>query len=566
MGNQSEMRIVLGSKRFATSTDQDVQVQLPLIGDRRNFVEGERSVMINLEERFNIERQESDLFRITGKVTNVFNNSITGITNYTPFLNDLYYVGENESVNTNVWQGYPQFSEFTFGRENGISGHVPFVPKSAYTYNWKLYVSYAFSSTTAQTMSYKDEEFPSNVNIFPVHKGVPFVIKQSEFNGNQLVSFYCGTNHNLTEGQWVELSFTIAGKRVFQVYSLGDGTYDSERRVFSIYNLKYPSTDTWDGRAGNMKRIVNLQNSGETKSRYYVRLHKILTTDSDGKITKTGFENNPFPIKRKLEYEGLTPNQTQRISTKEGSQTFSFYFNKNIPINPLLDNNGKPVTELFVTIIEKGYMGWFNNPAPLQNTAIDLGWQFNFLKNSIDPWWNHSSINNKDNLPVQSYTLNGQTFFYNSDLQEGHILKGDFCEYNDIEQKEYVVSKLYHKYSFNPTFFIDNSQPNYPSGYCYIPHHSVPIRVFSDTIEFGSKDQVDNIPTYAWYSDYEENWFWRDIYDYGFTDNNNNGLNIPFINGEHYPFKEILFLQTPISRNNLVDTTIIPRLINDDCE
>jgi hypothetical protein len=77
---------------------------------------------------------------------------------------------------------------------------------------------------------------------------------------------------------------------------------------------------------------------------------------------------------------------------------------------------------------------------------------------------------------------------------------------------------------------------------------------------------VDNIPTYAWYSDYEENWFWRDIYDYGFTDNNNNGLNIPFINGEHYPFKEILFLQTPISRNNLVDTTIIPRLINDDCE
>jgi hypothetical protein len=54
-----------------------------------------------------------------------------------------------------------------------------------------------------------------------------------------------------------------------------------------------------------------------------------------------------------------------------------------VSINGLKDNNGKPVIELFVTMVERGYMGWFNPPTINQNglqTGLDIGWGFNFLK------------------------------------------------------------------------------------------------------------------------------------------------------------------------------------------
>jgi hypothetical protein len=117
------------------------------------------------------------------------------------------------------------------------------------------------------------------------------------------------------------------------------------------------------------------------------------------------------------------------------------------------------------------------------------------------------SLSNKDNIPLGSYEQpqgSGQFFYYNDFLNVGDVIKGDFCEYNYIEQKEYIVSPMYHKYSFNPLYFYDNSTINYPSGYVYEPHFSIPIRVFSDYVEYGSKETVDNIPVYAWYSQYED--------------------------------------------------------------
>jgi len=570
MSQESEIRIVLGSKRNAVTSNKDVEIQVPLFGDLNSYTENDRNVLINLEERFNLERQKSDRFRLSGKIVNLFDNTLSGKTNYTPFKNNLYYLNPEESINTNVWQGYPQYPEFTFGRSQGIQGHIPFVAKSSSTYNWTVYASYAYSSTTAQTMSYTDEKNGVTVNGFLCSDGIPYVMKKGKYNGKNVIYFYCGTKHNLTNGQWVQLTTPFSGNTIFKVLGLGDGEYGSEEKVFYIFNLKYPDSQAYDGNKGTLKRIANIQNSAETKSRYYVRLHRILTNSEEVDVKKVAFENNPFGIKKKLEYSGLTPNLIQRVSIKEDSQSFSFSFNKDIHINNLIDNNGKPVTELFVTILNKGYMGWFNKPG-YQQKAIDIGWEFNFLKNNIDNWWNHTSIINKDNIDTDNYNYNGNTFYYNKDLRVGQVIKGDFCEYNDIEQKEYVISKLYHKYSFNPDLFLDNSAFNLPAGYCYVPHHSIPIRVFSDYIEsytppVNNTLPIVGLPDYAWYSEYRKKWFWRDLYDYGYVDSENRGLDIPFTNDAHYPFKNVVFLQTPIKRNMFVETTQINAPIFDNCE
>jgi hypothetical protein len=217
-------------------------------------------------------------------------------------------------------------------------------------------------------------------------------------------------------------------------------------------------------------------------------------------------------------------------------------------------------------------MGWFNPPTINANnnqTAIDIGWGFNFLENSVDTWWNHFNTTNKDNIPLNSYEQpqgSSQYFYYNDFLSNDDIIKGDFCEYNFIEQQEYVLSPMYHKYSFNYSYFLDNSPVNLPSGYSYEPHTPIPIRVFSDYVEFGSSTNTDNIPTYAWFSQYEQTFFWRDIYSYGFIDSEGLGVDYPFVNGAHYPFKEVLFLQKPIQRNAEIETTIINDPLVDDCE
>ena len=580
MSRDGEKLIVLGSKRFVTNTDKPVWVQLPLAGERRDMVEGDRSVLISQQIQFDEERQKSTFFRLSGKIVNLFDNTVSGKTSYTPYRDSLFYTNSLVNAiasitNPNVaWEGYPQFYEFTLLREQGINGHIPYVAKSAGTYNWMTYITYPFSGDTTQKMSWTSERFSITNANFTVSDGIPFVIDSGSLNGKQLIYFYCATNHNLKIGDSVEIKLPtqpngISNKKVFQVFSLGDGSYDSENYVFSIFNMKFNPNEVQTGTYGNFKRITNVTNSAETKSRYYIRLHKILTDVNDCKIFKAGFDRNVFGNKTKTEYASLTPNNTKRLSIKDDNQNYSFVVNKDIDINGLLDNNKKPVTELFLTIINRGYMGYFNPPSITSlgtQTGLDIGWGFNFLKNSIDSWWTHTSVVNKDEIPVDSYQFNGNTFYYNKILPIGSVLKGDFCEYNDYEQKEYLLSPLSHKYSFNQALFSDSSTPTLPNGYIYKPHYPIKIRVFSDYIEFGKKEDTDNIPFYSWFSESNQTFYWRDLYTYGYVDGSNNGVNYPFINGTHYINSTVIFKQYPINRSLFVETSLINTAQTDDCE
>jgi len=78
---------------------------------------------------------------------------------------------------------------------------------------------------------------------------------------------------------------------------------------------------------------------------------------------------------------------------------------------------------------------------------------------------------------------------------------------------------------------------------------------------------VTGIPEYSYFSQSDNLWRWRDLYPYGYVDNDGIGVDNPFINNSHYPFKSIIFLQTPILRNT---SGIYYQEINDpiidDCE
>ena len=557
--------IVPSSQEYKSAPFVDQKISVTLEQQSQQIVEYDRSQSISLAQVFDDERQASTTFRPTFKVNYIYANTYTGTTEYVPFKNNLYYVDAVQSSVSGTWKGFPQYYEFDFYRPRITDQHIDYKPKSAYTYNWTYYISYAYSNDDTKQLSYELNNSSYN---WIASQGIPFSIINRTQNGSNVISFQCVAPHGLTVGEYVELSFFYNQTNLFQVYSLGNNELNSDEFIFSIYNFGYTGTTFANGVTGTFKRIINPDNIIETKSKYYIRQHKMLT-DVDGTIiTKNGFEKNVFNEEKQFEYSSITPNQISRISQKTSSNSYNITVADDINLLGVLDNQKRPVSELFLTIINKGYSGYFNQP----NNGIGLkqGWEFN-LTSPVSTWWDLPNNYSDTNIQTSNYTLtNGvtKTFYYNQDLKIGDVIDGDFCEWNDYEQIERVVSPYYQKINYNQNVFQTTSSYDTNSpGFYYKPHTLMTIRVFSDYVETANVGQVDNVPFYSYYSKSDEQFRWRDLYSYGFKDNLERGVDYPFLNSAQYPFKELTFRLIPegINYNTLgVEYPIKPLI--DECE
>jgi hypothetical protein len=495
----------------------------------------------------------------------LYGNTYTGTTEYVPFRNTLYYVDAEQSSVSTIWKGFPQYYEFDFYRPNISDQHINYVAKSAYTYNWTYYISYVQSNNDLKQMSYT---LNNGSYDWLASEGIPFSIINGTQNGSNVIRFQCIAPHGLTVGEYVELPFFYNQLNLFQVYSLGNNQLDSDPYVFNIFNFGYTGTTFANGVTGTFKRVINPDNLLETKSKYYVREHKILTNVGDCIMVKNAFEKNLFNEERKFEYSSITPNQISRVSQKTSSNSYNVTVNYDLDLNGVLDNQKRPVSELFLTVINKGYTGYFNQP----NNGIGLkqGWEFN-LTNPISSWWDLNNSYSDTNIQTSNYTLTSgvtKTFYYNQDLKKDDLIDGDFCEWNDYDQIERVISPYYQKLKYNQNVFqtTDTYSTNSP-GFYYKPHTSMRIRVFSDYVETAVAGQVENVPFYSFYSSADQSFRWRDIYTYGFKDNLERGVDFPFMNSAQYPYQEAIFRLIPegINYNSLgVQYPIKP--LFDECE
>jgi len=423
---------------------------LSLEQQSQQITEYDRSQSISLAQLFDDERQSCTIFRPTFKVNYLYSNTYTGTTSYVPFRNTLYYVDPINSKLNNVWKGFPQYYEFDFYRPDVSDQHIRYQAKSAYTYNWTYYISYPYQNNYNKQLSY-------NLNgtslTWTASEGIPFYINNSLQNGNNVIAFQCISPHGLSVGEYVELSFSYNNIKLFQVYSLGNGLFNSGEYIFNIYNVGYTGATFANNTTGTFKRVINPDNILETKSKYYIREHKILTNVEDCVMTKNAFEKNVFIEEKKFEYSSITPNNVSRVSQKTSSNSYNITVNYDLDLANLLDNQKRPVSELFLTVINKGYTGYFNKPT--NGVGLKQGWEFNLTK-STNYWWNDSNLNSNTNILTSSYTLTSgvtKTFYYNRDLMSGDTIDGDFCEWNDYEQLERVVSPYYHKIKYNQSIF-----------------------------------------------------------------------------------------------------------------
>ena len=561
--------IIPSNLKYKGAPSVDEKVSISLDQTSHEITEYDRSATISLAQVYDDERQACTVFRPTFKVKYLYDNTYTGTTTFLPFRYNLYYVNPEQSFVSGTWKGFPQYYEFDFFRPIVDNQHFPYKSKSAYTYNWMYYLTYPHENNYKKKLAYYSD-LPNGDMTWLAEEGIPFTIENIEINGNGLISFNCIGSHGLTPNEYVELSLTYRNSNIFQVYSLGNGSFDSEEYVFNVLDIGYTGTTFGDNVMGTFKRVINPDNLTETKSKYYVREHKVITNLDDIIVTKIGFEKNVFREDKQFEYSSITPNQLSRISQKTSSNAYNMTSAYDLDFAGYIDNQKRPLSEIFLTIVNKGYSGYFNEPS--FGVGLKQGWEFNLTK-EVNEYWD--LVNNESNttVPLSSYTQTSgatKTFYYNGNLMKGDVMDGDFCEWNDYEQIERVISTYYHKINYNQTVFQTMNNPDTNSlGFYYQPHNSMTLRVFSDYIETGDIDFIDQVPSYSFYSSADQQFRWRDLYTYGFTDNLERGVDYPFLNTAHYPFSDITFRLIPegINYNESlfgIDFPIKP--LFDECE
>ena len=602
MSNRIDYRVILGSLRYKSASNTDFMFQVPLTQTSKQNIEYDRNIDVDLAQVYDNERQKSDIFRPTCKFSILFKNSYTGSTNYTPLENNLQYVNEeslaslsciDQNPNNVKWGGFLQYNEFDFIRNDyNVPGyttkpnnHIDFISKSASSYNWSFYMTYPFENVYNKKLQCI-EGITNETLDWIASDGIPFIIENNTYNGSNIISFICPVNHNLSVGEAVKFNFSYNGNDTFSVYSLGNETSGSEKVIFNLYDVGFTGSTFNDAVEGTFKRIINIETPTDTISTYYVRRHKVITSPTDSILVNAGFDQNIFGSKKKYESSGYTPNKLSRVSIKEGSQSYTLSFNSDIQISPIRDNLKRPITELFFTVIWKGFFGYtFGRTGTSGLYKMKQGFGFNL---PLDPstklptsWWRDINSDSNTNFSLSTYNTtlgikpNGQKidFAYINTLKVGDTLDGDYCEWNSYEQKERVISNLYHKITHNPEVFdIGTIKPltvpmgsNNPFGYYYQPHHSLTIRKYSSYIEEGDKKNVIDIPDYSYFSTTKNLFIWRDIYTYGFIDAEKIGVNYPFLNGVHYPYRDIIFRIIP-EGSNYKENTIIAEPTIDDCE
>jgi len=592
--------IILSTKRYKGAPKQDQHLNVPLIQKQRELIEFDRSVDLNLADIFDEERQRSFIFRPVTKFMVIFENALTGSTKYVPFRDNLYYTNAvaNASsyypqgnvpsvpplpINSNIpWEGFPQYSEFDLIRtDNDVQGytippnnHIDFKSVSGSSYNWSHYISYVYSNEyNAQMYAIKP-----NTNFSWSWKsgdGLPFLITVGSDKQTTDILFTCPMNHGLNVGEFVLLSLNYFGNSFFQVSSLGDGGSGSENFIFGIRNVGYIGTTFITNTQGTFKRVLNPANSADTISEYYVRKHKILTDSSCAVLTNAGFEQNIYNVKKKCEVKSLTPNQLKRTSIKEGARSYNLSFNCDVNTSKLRDNQKRPISELFITTLWRGYFGW--------TQKLKQGWKFNTFLDKGKPqiWWDQNNVDSNTQINQSQYNslLGSGPFLYNDFLVTGDTIDGDYCEWNSFEQLERVISLYQNKITYNENWFSLSAttlSSTNQYGYFYQPHRSIQIRAYSDYIEQGSAVNVVGIPDYSYYSTTNALFRWRDLYPYGFIDSSGIGVDYPYLNDAHYPFLGTIFKITPENYNIPSDyaqiggipinTTTIPEPTVDECE
>jgi len=554
--------ILLPNKKYFKAPDEDVDIRLDLDVNQNLLRENDRNIILDIAKLYDKERNDSKNYKIYGKLRMIFRNMYSGSTPYSYLQERLYLNGDGSNGD---FTGYLPYNEFSFLRNDvlrelnlptsgsnlgtftqnivltGNTSHTTITSITAPYHNWNLYLSYVYSGDTTFPMKYT---LSGNTTYsFTAGDGIPFRVTD---NG-KYYKLTSPVEHGMVSGEYIIISGgTLTNSvptsgRTFNIESVGDEIYDSEKYVINLLKNQFTSSTTLSSVIIG-KRCKDINNITGTTSKYYVHKHKTLTNSNDYIMDKVGFELPIFEEERKLVFEN-SAGVNDVLVERNRMESVLFDFKENFVLTGLTNNLGYTPTEVYVSMILKNNNGYFNYPPK-------VGYKFHFHNSWVD---NHFSgtTSNETNLSGGTFTRSGITFTSGTTVPIGTTLTGAFVEYNEHEMKERIISESFHKFTSPKTIFnygqddplvYSGTSINNMIGLYYQPHYRVKLRELSPYIETSKTNDVYNIPDNTKYFEDEGLWKWRDLYDHGFIDPDGNGTDFPFVNNTHYVKTNIDFL------------------------
>lgn len=563
---ENKKEILLPSKRYKKADEQDLTLNIGLETSQTLLRIGDKDIILDIDKLYDKERNESNKYKIYGKLKMVFRNMYSGDTSYDYLQERVYLNGRGDGSDNPTLGGFLPYDEFAFLRRDlyrkvvtpssvsgstlgdytpsltyvGSTDHTTITPITAPYHNWNLYLSYVYSGDTNYQMTYT---LTGNTKIsFKSGDGIPFRLSNTF---NSYYEFTAPVEHGMSSGEFVTFSgTTISGTvsgRTYYIDSVGNETYNSEKYVINILKKEFKTTTSIPTLVIG-KRCIDKNNITGSTSQYYIHKHKLLTTSTDYIMDNIGFESPIWEEEKKILFENAA-GADDTIVERNRMESVLYDFKEPFVLTGLTNNLGYTPTEVYVTTLFKNGNGYFNYPPK-------VGYKFNFHDTWIDEHFNGTTSNESTMGAGGTFSRQGITFTSGSTLTKGTILNGAFVEYNRKELKERIICESFQKFT-NPTTIFDYGQDDSTIfsgssvtnmfGLYYQPHHRVKLRELSPYTESAKTKDIFNLPENAKYDSNEGVWRWRDLYDHGYVDIDGYGTKFPFTNGIHYVKNDINF-------------------------
>ena len=558
-------KILLNSQRLPDNVNVTTQVQLGLENSNKPLPLNDIDTTVDQYEQFLKERKESSLYRFYGVIKPIISNTIFN-------ENVKIYEDQNNEIKAKKilsagvfekdgWIGYyndePNEDALQFNdNKSALCDFFPFDPgydrlrmlDSDGKQNYLLKITYPFGSRD-------DIKLVKNNAGVTIKDGIPIIEKFSiELNGRLYTGFRTAMNHGLSEGDRIQLINFIdltspntlnLTTKFYRVFKLGNVTNNKKLRTFVID--VNPSDINFTKGTSTVKRVVK-----DKPSQYYVRKFKSITVDYK--------DYDLYPAAYGVTYYN--------------DDVAAFNFKTDIDVKNLTDNLGRPISELYLTIVK--------NDRDSDATSINTQYWNNVINNSnlsstitTNPdgstrfWTKISAGYDLENDVEINYNIRSykdpnyvsSEYFENIDESDTDF-DGDIVEYNENTLIERRLESVYHRVNTIYREYlnsIDSNKENKNEGYIYSPFNLIQIREFANYInpvvnlqsiinkfnittlsEIEELRKSFQIPDYA--TQIAPNVYkWRDLLDIGFIDNSGGGVDYPFESGAHYIYLDKRF-------------------------
>ena len=271
-------------------------------------------------------------------------------------------------------------------------------------------------------------------------------------SNQQIVECSSYFNHNLLPGNYVSFYYYLPSKefvrysRKVKVQTIGDLNGDNKDRVFTV---KYDDVkEIYD----NMENFgcFYKKNNGNTDCLYYFRkfkkLKSVIGDDIRSDVNKIAFAKNIY-----------------------GDDVAQVVFTDDIDIDGLLDHNGRPVSDIFFTIVKRnaGYKEWYNRKN-FSGDTVEFSHCFGKVTSGIDfcgienePFdFNIHYLHNISSATVMTQArrntlsacgetiLSGVPRTIENDITiDFDEFYGDIAEYDIYTGSETIIGNVYHRFN-----------------------------------------------------------------------------------------------------------------------